>query len=104
MAKISKPDANPIVALILSFFLLHTGHVIINGQTKKWVFILVSVIIGNFLCCLPGIVIAILSLIDTYQTAAKLQAGKEIDENEYSNALLFKIVKIIHKDAVLVEG
>lgn len=103
MAKISKPNANPILAAILTWFVLGTGHWLINGQQKKWIMILVASLIGTVLCCLPGIVIGILSIIDAYKTATKLKAGKEIDENEYSVAILFKIVKILHKDAVLVE-
>ena len=103
MAKISKPDANPMVAALLCL-ILNLGHFIVNKQQKKWIMILVAQIIGNFICCIPGLLIFILSIIDAHKTAQKLKAGKEIDENEYSNALLFKIVKIIHKDAVLVES
>ena len=102
MAKISKPDANPIVAALLTGLLFGTGHWLINGQQKKWIMILVATIVGMPLCCL-GVVVAILSILDAYKTAQKLQSGKEIDENEYSVPLLFKIVKIIHKEAVLVE-
>ena len=102
MAKISKPDANPIIALLLTWFVFGTGHWLINGQQKKWIMILVASIIGSILCCLPGMVIGILSIIDAYKTAQKLQSGKEIDENEYSVELLYKIVKIIHKEAIFV--
>ncbi|HVT82445.1 MAG TPA: hypothetical protein VHM90_17520 [Phycisphaerae bacterium] len=104
MAKISKPDANPVVAALLTWLLLGTGHWLINGQQKKWIMILVATLIGSILCCLPGTVIAILSIIDAYKTAQKLKAGKEIDENEYTVPLLFKIVSKLHKEAVLVEG
>jgi hypothetical protein len=104
MAKISKPDANPVIAAVLTWFVFGTGHWLINGQQKKWIMILVASLIGSILCCVPGVVIGILSILDAYKTAMKLKAGKEIDENEYTVPLLFKIVKIIHKDAVLVEG
>jgi hypothetical protein len=103
MAKISKPDANPILAVLLTWFVFGTGHWLINGQQKKWIMVLVASIIGSILCCLPGIVIGVFSIIDAYQTAEKLKAGKEIDENEYSFKLLYTICKIIHKDAVFVE-
>ena len=103
MAKISKPDANPVIAALLTWFVLGIGHWLINGQQKKWIMILVASLIGTILCCLPGIVIGVCSIIDAYQTAVKLKAGKEIDENEYSFKLLYSIVKIIHKDAVFVE-
>jgi len=62
MAKISKPDANPVVAALLTWLLLGTGHWLINGQQKKWIMILVASLIGSVLCCLPGTVIAILSI------------------------------------------
>jgi len=103
MAKISKPGANPVLALILTWFVFGTGHWLINGQQKKWIMVLVASIIGSILCCLPGIIIGVCSIIDAYQTAVKLKSGKEIDENEYSFKPLYSIVKIIHKDAVFVE-
>ena len=102
MAKISKPGANPIVAALLTWLLFQTGHIIINGQQKKWLMCLLAWFIGYICCILPGLIIWIFSIIDSYKTAQKLQAGKEIDENEYSFELLYKIVKIIHKDAVYV--
>lgn len=101
--KITKPGANPVVAALLTWFLLGTGHLIINGQQRKWIMILVTQLIACVLCCLPGVLVGVLSILDAYKTAQKLKAGKEIDENEYSVPLLFKIAKIIHKDAILVE-
>ena len=94
--KISKPDANPMVACLLCL-ILNLGHLVINGQQKKWLISLIGCIIP---CC--GLVVLIFSMMDAYATAVKLKAGKEIDENEYSNAMLFKICKIVHKDAILV--
>jgi hypothetical protein len=103
MAKISKPDANPIVAVLLTWFVFGTGHWLINGQQKKWIMVLIATIIGSFLCVLPGLIIGICSIIDSYKTAEKLKAGKEIDENEYSFKPLFSIVKILHKEAVFAD-
>jgi hypothetical protein len=101
MAKISKPDANPVLACILAYF-FGLGHLIINGQQKKFIMILIVGLVLSITCC-GGILVAVLSMIDAYKTAAKLKAGKEIDENEYSVKLLYTICKIIHKDAVFVE-
>jgi len=70
-----------------------------NGQTSKWIMTLVMTIIGSILCVLPGFIIAILSVVDTYETAVRLKNGESIPENEYSNALLYKICKIIDKKA-----
>ena len=99
MGKISKPNANPIAAALLTWLVLGLGHVIINGQTNKWIYTFIATIIGMLLCFLPGLVISILSIVDSYQTAARLQKGEAISENEYSNVLLYKICKIIDKKA-----
>jgi pSer/pThr/pTyr-binding forkhead associated (FHA) protein len=96
---ISKPGANPILALLLTWFVLGIGHIVVNGQTRKWLFILIANIIGNIICCLPGIFIWVLSIIDSYQTAIRLKSGESIPENEYSMPLLYKIVKILDKTA-----
>src|SRR2546421_1571981 len=82
MAKISKPDANPVVAALLCL-ILNLGHLVINGQQKKWGLTLVAILVLNCTIC-GGFIVAILSIIDAYKTAVKLKAGKEIDENEYS--------------------
>ena len=99
MNSISKPDANPIVAALLTWFIFGIGHVVINGQTNKWLFTLIATIIGSFLCFLPGIVIGVLSVVDSYQTAERLKKGETIPEGEYSNVLLYKICKILDKKA-----
>ncbi len=97
MAKISKPDANPIVAALLCL-ILALGHFIINGQQKKWLMILIISIVS---CCFSPIIL-VLSMVEAYKTAEKLKAGKEIDEHEYSFGPMFKIAKFIHKEATLV--
>ncbi len=99
MAKISKPDANPVVSALLTAFVLGLGHFIINGQQRKWLFTLLAGFIGSILCCIPGVVIGILSIIDSYQTAQRLAAGESIDENEYTSPALFKVVSFIDKTA-----
>src|SRR4051795_10759709 len=99
MAKITKPDANPILALILAFFLFGTGHLIVNGQKQKFIMGLVTWLISYVLCCFPGIIVGVLSTIDAYKTAQKLKAGKEIDENEYSFKPYYSVAKFLHKDA-----
>ena len=101
MAKISKPDANPILAAVLCLF-FNLGHLVINGQQKKWLMTFIATFILSLTCC-GGILMLILSMMDAYKTAEKLKAGKEVDENEYSVKLLYSICKIIHTDAVFVE-
>jgi biotin transporter BioY len=99
MSTISKPDANPIVALLLTWFVLGLGHFLINGQQKKWIFTLVATFIGFILCYLPGLIIMIMSIADSYMTAKRLQSGEEIGEHEYSLPMLYKVCKIMHKEA-----
>jgi hypothetical protein len=96
---IRKPEANPIVALLLTWFVLGLGHLIVNGQQRKWLFTLIAAFIGSILCVLPGIIMGLLSVIEAYKTAQRLQAGEEIGDNEYSFKPLFSIIKIIDKTA-----
>jgi len=97
--KISKPDANPVLAAVLTWFAFGLGHMIVNGQTNKWIWIMVTGTVGTILCCIPGMVIGILSIIDAYQTAVRLKSGETIGENEYSFPLLYKICKKLDKNA-----
>lgn len=96
---IRKPDANPVVALLLTAFVFNLGHLITNGQQRKWLYTLGGVLVGYVLCCLPGMVIAVMSIIDAYQTAERLQAGEEIGENEYTFAPLFQIMSKVDAEA-----
>jgi hypothetical protein len=100
---VSKPDASPVLALLLTLFAFNAGHVY-NGQiSTKWpvttLLISIGFIVGSILCGLPGLIILVLSIIDSYQTAGRLRAGETISENEYSMTLLYSIAKIIDKTA-----
>lgn len=96
---IRKPDADPLVAALLTWFVLGLGHLLTNGQQRKWIFTLVLGIIGSILCAFPGLFVWVLSTIDAYQTAERLKNGEEIGINEYSLPILYKIVKIIDSEA-----
>jgi hypothetical protein len=95
---ISKPEANPILALIMTLLLYNTGHVY-NGQLTKWTVTNLLLFVGTILCVLPGLFILVLSIIDTFQTADRLSKGESIPENEYSMPLLFTIAKVIDQSA-----
>jgi hypothetical protein len=99
MAQIQKPDANPIVAALLTWLVFGLGHLIVNQQQRKWLMTLLGGIIGSILCCVPGVVVGILSIVESYQTAERLSKGETIDENEYTNPTLYKIIKYIDKTA-----
>ncbi len=96
---IHKPDANPVVALLLTWLLFGLGHLITNGQQRKWLYTLLATLAGTCACLLPGIVIAVFSVVDAYQTAQRLQSGETIPENEYTFVPLFKIIRVIDKTA-----
>lgn len=100
MANVENKKISPVVALIANWFVFGILGYILIGQTKKGIMVVVATIIGSFLCFLPGMVIAILALVDVFLTAQAIEKGEEVDENEYKNELLFKIVKILHKDAI----
>ena len=104
MAKeITQPDASPVVALILTLFVFSLGHWLTNGQKKKWIHIIITQIVvgivGTILCGIPGIVMWILVAVDAMKTAERLNKGEAIPETEYSVPLLFKIMKIVDKEA-----
>jgi hypothetical protein len=99
MGNVTKPDANPVVSLLLTLFVLGIGHVVINGQQRKWLFCLLATFLGIFACCIGATVISILSGIEAYQTAQRLQKGETIGENEYTFAPMFKVVSFLDKTA-----
>jgi hypothetical protein len=98
---IHKPDANPVLALILTWLLFGLGHLIVNGQQRKWLYTLLASLAGVCACLIPGIVISIFSIVDAYQTALRLQAGETIGENEYTFAPLFNVISKVDKTATL---
>ena len=95
---IQKPEANPALAALLAVF-FDLGHVIVNGQQRKWVVTTLLVHAGFILCCVPGIVLRVLSIIDAYQTAERLQRGEVLSDNEYTLPVLFNIVKTVDATA-----
>jgi len=99
MATIKKPDANPIAALLLTWLVFGIGHMVINGQTRKWIFTLIGSFLGLCACGIGATIMGILSIVEAYQTAVRLKNGEEIGENEYSLPILYKIIKIIDKTA-----
>jgi len=99
MPNITKPDANPVVALLLTWFVFGLGHLLINGQQRKWIYTLIATFVGSLLCGLPGIVMGVLSVVDAYMTAERLQKGESIPENEYTFVPLFKVMKMIDSTA-----
>lgn len=105
---ISKPNANPILVALITFFLpFYIGH-LMNGQPTKCVLsILLSYLV--FCCCIcccgfPGIPIWLLSVFEAYKTAERLKNGEEIGKSEYSVPLFYKICKIFDGKATCKEA
>lgn len=99
MKQITNRNVNPVLALLLNIFVLVGLGDIMIGQNKKGLMVLLCSIVGMCLCCLPGMMVVILSHIDVYLCASALQRGETLGENEYKQQLLFKIVSVIDKTA-----
>ena len=100
MSVVKNKETEPIVALLLSFFILPGLGDMVMGQVHKGTMKLLFVILGFCLCCFPGLVIQILSLVDTYQTAVAIKAGETVDENEYLFKPIYSIISIFDKAAI----
>jgi TM2 domain-containing membrane protein YozV len=78
----SDPPKNPIVAALLSFFLLGGVGQMYLGQTKKGVILLIATLL--LYCAFGlGVIPNILGTIDAYMLADKLQKGQPIGDMEW---------------------
>jgi len=95
---------NPIVAVLGNFFCILLGYVLC-GQTKKGIMVFAVSFLASiatfFVGGLGGMVVGILGLMDVHAVAVALNAGEAVDENEYKQELLHKLVSFIDKTAVL---
>jgi UPF0716 family protein affecting phage T7 exclusion len=101
MAAVPNKNVSPIVALLANFFCFWVLGYVLIGQNKKALMVFVAVVIGSFLCSIPGLVVGILGLMDVMATAEAIARGESVDENEYRNPTLHKIVSILDKSATL---
>jgi TM2 domain-containing membrane protein YozV len=72
----ASPPKDPIIALLLSLFLLGGTGQIFLGQTTKGIVLIAATIVT---CGLAGI----LGAIDAYMIAKRLQEGNSVDEWEF---------------------
>ena len=98
MTQLENKNFHPGLAILLNWLFPGLGHMLL-GQSQKGIWIMLATFVGTLLCCIPGMLIAILSYIDVYQTAQAVQQGVVVDENEYKQELLFKIFKLVDKQA-----
>ncbi len=99
MANLEKKNIPPLVVAICNLFFACIGYVLI-GQTGKVVPMLIAWVVGVLLCGLPSFIVAFLAILDGFQVATAVANGESVDENEYKVELLYKIAKVVHKDAV----
>ena len=59
-----------------------------------------SAILIGFVFSIASIVVWVLAAVDAYAVAQALEAGEDVDENEYKNEFFFKVMSNLHKDAV----
>ena len=103
MSKLEPRGLSPIVpAIINAFSYCFLGYIML-GQTTKGVLIGVAASIGFLLCFFPGVFIAVLGAIDAHRIATALEAGEEIDVNQYKQETLYKIMKLVHKEAIYIK-
>ncbi|MDR2560898.1 MAG: FHA domain-containing protein [Holophagales bacterium] len=120
-----RPGADAASACILTLFLLGAGHMIVNGQQRKWAFNVLALFLASIVSCilahllpptafggsnagiyavlliwlLPMIIIHVLYSIDAFMTGKSLRYGRTLHEDEYSLPLLYSIVRIFDKMA-----
>ncbi|HUU75697.1 MAG TPA: zinc ribbon domain-containing protein [Methanoregulaceae archaeon] len=70
----SNPEKNPILSLILSFFVSGLGQVY-NGETLKGVALFFGTIIGYLLFVIPGVIVWVYGMYDAYTTAKNMNEG-----------------------------
>lgn len=105
MPTIHKPDANPTMLLILNLigglFIagLPLGYFMI-GQTMKGLKIWVMGILGVCTCGILSLIVLVLHLMDINAVGEALAAGETLDENEYRNETLHKIMSYIDSSAI----
>jgi len=89
---------NPIAAAVASWLCGPLGYMLV-GQTNKGVYVFITTLIGFCLCLFPGLVIAILGIVDTYSVAKWVSEGQRVGKNESRMELLYKIVRTLDKTA-----
>jgi len=77
--RIRKPEPEkkkePVLAAILSFLFAGSGQVY-NGELGKGILILVGTIIGAFIFLIPGIIVWIYGIYNSYTTSEKMNKGE----------------------------
>jgi TM2 domain-containing membrane protein YozV len=88
-------EKSSFVAVLCSFFIPGLGQVY-NGETEKGILIYLGTLIGIFIFFIPGLIIWISGLYDSYSTAKKMN-NKEIafKPTKTAHMILFFILAVI---------
>jgi TRAP-type C4-dicarboxylate transport system permease small subunit len=113
MAKLEKKNINPVLAVLANLCCLSFLGYLLVGQTKKaiifLVIALVEIVLGfvtsptlilPFVFGILYLALVLMAAIDVHGVATAVEAGEEVDENEYKLEILYKILSIVQKDAV----
>ena len=114
MAVLENKNINPMAAAIANFCCLMILGYLLLGQARKGVFPLFTLIglliIDGILSRIIGplilfaaplcLLLAIFVAIDAYQVAEAVQNGEQVDENEYKFEILYKLMRMIDKQAI----
>ena len=100
MTKLEKKNIPPFVVAILNLFLASLGYFII-GQTKKGISVLILWFIGIIFFGFPALIITVMAIIDGLNVATAVENGNDVDEHEYKFEFLYKVAKLIHREAVI---
>ncbi len=77
----AKPQRSPVIASLLSFFLLGGAGQIYLGQTKKGILLIVLTLVGSLF--LIGLIVFPIGAIDAYLLAKRLENGETLGEWEF---------------------
>lgn len=113
MANLEKKNINPVLAVLANLCCLSFLGYLLVGQTKKAIIFLVIALIQvavgfltsptvilPFIFGMLYLALALMAAFDVHAIATAVEAGQEIDENEYKLEMLYKIISIVQKDAV----
>ena len=82
-APLARPSHNPIVAVVLSVFLLACGGQFYNKQIKKAFVVLLAFVAAWYVLPIDSFAVTAIAAVDAYMIAAKIQRGETVREWEW---------------------
>ena len=87
---IHRPETSPLAIGVFNLLFLGGGGYLMIGQRRKAILAMVSTMISACVCV--GLVIPLVTAVDAYRLACKLQAGESIGEQECSVSVLKQLL------------